>query len=182
MTENRYLKILISLLIPLVISFLFPYCSDPEQPANSTKNLLTIQDSVINYHKKVIHKEDQEIADYIQRYHWRVTTQSTGLRYMIYKHGTGAMVKSGKTVTINYSVSLLDGKLCYSSNTLGSREFQVGHGGVETGLEDGILLLREGDRAKFIVPSHLAFGLLGDQDKIPPLATLIYDVELIKLK
>jgi FKBP-type peptidyl-prolyl cis-trans isomerase len=39
-----------------------------------------------------------------------------------------------------------------------------------------------GDRAKFIVPSHLAFGLLGDQKMIPPQATLVYDVELINLK
>jgi FKBP-type peptidyl-prolyl cis-trans isomerase len=39
-----------------------------------------------------------------------------------------------------------------------------------------------GDRAKFIVPSHLAFGLLGDQNKIPQHATLVYDIELVKIK
>ena len=49
-------------------------------------------------------------------------------------------------------------------------------------LEEGILLLKEGDRAKFIIPSHLAFGLLGDMKKIPAKAVLVYDIELIKIK
>ena len=53
---------------------------------------------------------------------------------------------------------------------------------MEPGLEEGILFMCEGDRAKFILPSHRAFGLTDDQDKIPPKATLIYDVKLIKIK
>jgi len=48
-------------------------------------------------------------------------------------------------------------------------------------LEEGLLLLHQGDKAKFIIPSHLAYGLLGDQKQIPPGATLVYDVELIQL-
>ena len=39
--------------------------------------------------------------------------------------------------------------------------------------------MKVGDKAKFIIPSHLAFGLLGDENKIPKRATLVYDVELI---
>jgi len=50
---------------------------------------------------------------------------------------------------------------------------------VISGLEEGILYLSEGDKAKIIIPSHLGYGLLGDLDKnIPPKATLIYDIEL----
>jgi FKBP-type peptidyl-prolyl cis-trans isomerase FkpA len=77
---------------------------------------------------------------------------------------------------------LLNGDLAYSSGQTGPKEFEIGHGGVESGLEEGILLLHVGDHAKFIVPSHLAFGLLGDQNKIPQRATLVYDIELVKLK
>ena len=84
-------------------------------------------------------------------------------------------------MTISYEVRLINGNLCYSSAEKGPKEFTAGRGEVEVGIEEGILLMRVGDRAKFIVPSHLAFGLLGDQDKIPPQSTLIYDIELIKL-
>jgi FKBP-type peptidyl-prolyl cis-trans isomerase FkpA len=52
---------------------------------------------------------------------------------------------------------------------------------VEAGLEEGILLMHKGGKAKFILPSHLAFGLIGDQNKIPGKSTLIYDVNLIDL-
>ncbi|MGE5317418.1 MAG: FKBP-type peptidyl-prolyl cis-trans isomerase, partial [Chloroflexota bacterium] len=39
-----------------------------------------------------------------------------------------------------------------------------------------------GDHAKFVIPSHLGFGLIGDQNKVPPKSTLIYDIELLDLK
>jgi len=58
----------------------------------------------------------------------------------------------------------------------------VGHGGVESGLEEAVLLLHAGDKARIIIPSHLAYGLVGDDDKIPARATLIYEIELIELK
>jgi FKBP-type peptidyl-prolyl cis-trans isomerase len=79
-------------------------------------------------------------------------------------------------------VRLIDGSEIYSSDQSGNKEFVIGRGGVESGLEEGILLMRQGDRAKFIIPSHLGFGLLGDQDKVPPKSTLIYDLELLELK
>jgi len=100
---------------------------------------------------------------------------------MIYKHGSGERAVKGKKATIRYEVRLINGNLCYSSAQQGPKEFTIGHSGIEVGTEEGILLMHVGDRAKFIVPSHLAFGLLGDQDKIPPQSTLIYDIELLKL-
>ena len=110
-----------------------------------------------------------------------MTKTPTGLRYLIYKHGSGEKAMNGKKVTILYEIRLLNGNLCYSSAQLGPKEFTTGQGKFESGAEEGILLMKVGDRAKFIVPSHLAFGLLGDQDKIPPRSTLIYDIELLKI-
>ena len=51
---------------------------------------------------------------------------------------------------------------------------------IESGLHEGISYMKEGDRAKIIIPSYLAHGLIGDLDKMPPLATIIYDIRLIK--
>ena len=43
------------------------------------------------------------------------------------------------------------------------------------------MLLKEGDAARFILPPYLAFGLLGDENKIPPRSTIVYNVEMLKL-
>jgi FKBP-type peptidyl-prolyl cis-trans isomerase len=106
----------------------------------------------------------------------------SGLRYLIYENGNGRFADTGNVVMLNYTLTLLNGDTIYTSHKNGKKEFLVGKGNVESGLEEAILLLKEGDRAKIIIPSHLAFGLPGDGDKIPAKATLVYDLELIQLK
>jgi FKBP-type peptidyl-prolyl cis-trans isomerase FkpA len=172
----RYLSVVFSISLIVLGS-----CGNDPQPTQSSRNISMMDDSVVNYNKAVVKTEDQEIEDLIQRYGWNMVKTPTGLRYMIYKHGSGERAVKGKKVTISYEIRLINGNLCYSHSEKGPKEFIIGHGEVEVGMEEGILLMRVGDRAKFIVPSHLAFGLLGDQDKIPPKSTLIYDIELIKL-
>ena len=141
-----------------------------------------MSDSLVNYNRNVLLTEDQQIEDFISRYRWLMKNTGTGLRYLIYKNGQGEKAVKGKIAVIRFSLRLLNGNLCYSSDKDGLKEFKIGYGGVESGVEEGILLMRVGDRAKFIVPSHLAFGLLGDQNKIPQHATLVYDIELVKIK
>ena len=157
-------------------------CTNEPQPASTKGKPGNIGDSIISYNKAITKTEDQDIDDFISRYHWKMMKTGTGLRYMIYKHGTGPKAESGKTAVLKFEVRLLTGDLIYNSATEGLKEFVIGHGGVESGLEEGILLLKTGDRAKFIVPSHLAFGLLGDLKKIPQQATLVYDIEFIRQK
>jgi len=53
---------------------------------------------------------------------------------------------------------------------------------VESGLHEVMKYLREGDRAVVIIPSHLAFGLLGDLDKVPPFSTVVYDIYLAEVE
>ena len=176
---NRYFPFLPVLLLQLI---LYSSCSDQPQPTITTHYPGITSDSLVKYNRGVILKEDQQIEDFIARYGWKMKKTSTGLRYLIFKKGQGEKTGKGKIAVIRYSVRLLDGKLCYSSDKEGLKEFKIGYGGMESGVEEGILLIRVGDRAKFIVPSHLAFGLLGDQNKIPQHATLVYDIELVKIK
>lgn len=163
------------------ISVLLLGCSgNPDDRRNQVK--MISRDTLMEYNRGISRNEDQEIMDFVERYGWDMTTTSTGLRYMIYHRGEGPRAQKDKIAVCKYSVKLLNGNLLYSSEKDGVKEFRIGHGGVESGLEEGILLLRVGDKVKFIVPSHLAFGLLGDQNKIPPGATLVYDLELVNLK
>ncbi len=145
-------------------------------------NPLKYKEPLMKVNKKLVKSEEEQIDDFIQRYKWTMDKTGTGLRYMIYKNGSGKKAEQGKIVKFNYTVSLLNGDTCYSSQKEGAKIIDLGKDVTEAGLEEGILLLKTGDHAKFIIPSHLAFGLLGDRDKIPAKAALVYDIELLEVK
>jgi len=157
-------------------------CSNNEPDKKKTFTEKELKEPLLKANKKATLTEDQQIKDFIARSRWEMKETGTGLRYRIYESGSGEKAELGKIAIISYEVSLLNGKTVYSSDELGNKEFEIGRGGVEAGLEEGILLLRVGDRAKFIIPSHLAFGLLGDQNKISTKTTLVYDLKLLDLK
>jgi FKBP-type peptidyl-prolyl cis-trans isomerase FkpA len=102
--------------------------------------------------------------------------------YMIYQEGEGEQAVPGKEAKVEYTITLLDGTLCYSSDSTGAESFLIDRSEVESGLQEGIKHMRVGSRAKLIIPSHLAHGLIGDQEKIPPLETVVFDIHLLDLK
>lgn len=112
-----------------------------------------------------------------------VSKTPSGLRYQILEKGTGKKAEKGNTVSVHYEGMLADGKPFDSSYTRGNPiEFPVGMGRVIAGWDEGILLLQEGDKARFVIPSELAYGSRGAGGVIPPNATLIFDVELVSVK
>ncbi len=133
---------------------------------------------LMDANKELVALEQQDIENYMTRQGWDMVETGSGLRYLIYEHGNGRKVEEGLVVQCAYESGLLTGKKCYNSDNLGPKEFLVGRGGVESGLEEAVLLLREGDRVKIILPSHLAFGLVGDDDCIPKKAVIVYDLEV----
>ncbi|HBG69361.1 MAG: hypothetical protein A2W93_16090 [Bacteroidetes bacterium GWF2_43_63] len=126
--------------------------------------------------------EEVQIDDYIARNQWEMTKTGSGLRSMIYKAGQGRKVADKTIVRYHYKVNLINGTLCDESAKSGPKEIWIGHADVVSGLEEGLLLLREGDKAKFIIPSHLAYGWIGDSKTIPSRAVLIYDVEILQVR
>ncbi|HPB26160.1 MAG TPA: FKBP-type peptidyl-prolyl cis-trans isomerase [Bacteroidales bacterium] len=142
----------------------------------------TIKTSLVKVNKELTAREDRDIENYIQRHEWAMQKTGTGLRYQIYKKGAGAQPKDQDKVVISFVVSLINGVECYNSKNDGMKLFELGKAQVESGLEEGIKLMHAGDKAKLIIPSHLAFGFMGDDNKIPKRATLIYDVELVEIK
>lgn len=139
------------------------------------------KESLIRANKGLVTIDKERIEAFAERHQWEMATTETGLWYQIYEHGTGDSARNGLIASLKYTVSLLDGTLCYSSDSTGEKTFLIGQGGVESGLEEGILLMRCGDKARFIMPPHLAHGLPGDNDKIPPRSTIVYQVELLNL-
>jgi FKBP-type peptidyl-prolyl cis-trans isomerase len=127
-------------------------------------------------------KENDEIDQYIVRHKWTMIKTGTGLRYMITKQGSGELAKPKQMAKVNYRISLLDGTECYTSDKTGPREFMIAQDDIESGLHEGIQYLHVGDKAFFILPSYLAHGLVGDENKIPAKASVVYEIELLSLK
>jgi len=165
-----------------VLLFLFSCNQDGQQSHDTGQDSKAIEEQLLLANKQAVRVENEQIDSFVKRLNWQMTSTGSGLRYDIYFQGDGAKAEAGKLAVLKFTTQLIDGQEIYSSQSKGLKEFIIGQGGVESGLEEGILLLRVGDRAKFIIPSHLGFGLLGDQDKVPPKSTLIYDIELVALK
>jgi peptidyl-prolyl cis-trans isomerase A (cyclophilin A) len=107
----------------------------------------------------------------------------SGLRYQFIQRGDGKKAENGKTVAVHYEGSLDNGKVFDSSYPRKKPiEFRLGQGQVIEGWDEGIALLKVGDKARFVIPSHLGYGPSGAGGVIPPNANLIFDVELMDVK
>ena len=106
----------------------------------------------------------------------------SGLYYKITQHGNGKKPQAGQKVAVHYTGMLLDKSVFDSSYSRRQPlNFTVGVGQVIEGWDEGILLLHEGDKARLVIPSDLAYGASGAGGVIPPHAPLIFDVELVKV-
>jgi FKBP-type peptidyl-prolyl cis-trans isomerase FkpA len=137
----------------------------------------------VNQLSEQMHAWDQrrqrdEINQYIKSHHLEMQQTATGLSYMLMEKGKGELATAGQTVNVSYKIYLLDGTVCYSSETDGPKDVLIGQDNVEAGLHEGLQLMHVGDKMMFILPSQLAHGLTGDNAKIPALASVVFEVEL----
>jgi FKBP-type peptidyl-prolyl cis-trans isomerase len=135
------------------------------------------------------------IEDYLAEKNIKATKTESGLYYVIEQEGTGPEIESGDLAFVHYAGYLLDGTLFDSSikeiaqanNTYneqrdaqggyGPLEVSVGQGRVISGWDEGLALLKKGDKAKFFIPSTLAYGDR-DSGQIKANSVLIFDVEI----
>ncbi|MEN8447627.1 MAG: FKBP-type peptidyl-prolyl cis-trans isomerase [Cyanobacteria bacterium J06555_13] len=111
-----------------------------------------------------------------------VITTDSGLQYVIITEGDGAQAQAGNNVYVHYVGTLEDGTKFDSSRDRGQPfNFPLGAGRVIKGWDEGVALMKVGDRRKFIIPPELGYGARGAGGVIPPNATLIFDVELLRI-
>ncbi len=104
----------------------------------------------------------------------------SGLQYIDFAPGSGAVAKAGQKVTVHYTGWLKSGAKFDSSVDRGDPfEFHLGKGQVIKGWDEGVAGMRVGGRRRLIIPSDLGYGARGAAGVIPPNAVLIFDVELL---
>jgi FKBP-type peptidyl-prolyl cis-trans isomerase FkpA len=132
---------------------------------------------------------------YIKDHKLTVTPTASGLKYVVTKHGTGIKPLRGDSVYVNYVGRTARGKVFDTSIQTEAKaagiempgrpyepiKFVVGAGNVIPGWDEGLLLLSQGSKATFVIPSDLGYGEKGAGEDIKPFNTLVFDVELVKV-
>lgn len=113
----------------------------------------------------------------------KFVTSKTGLKYAVLKPGTGAVAKAGDPVQVHYTGWLQsDGKKFDSSRDRGEPiGFPLGQGSVIPGWDEGVAGMKVGEQRQLVIPANLGYGERGAGADIPPGATLVFDVELVKI-
>jgi len=145
---------------------------------NASEIFTTARSAAEQAAREAQEKADAAIADL------KAGAQKTesGLMYIVHEEGKGPKPAAGQNVKVHYELKLADGMVVDSSYSRGTPlEIPIGVGRVIPGWDEGIQLLNEGSKATLIVPSDLGYGPSGAGGVIPPNATLIFKVELVKV-
>jgi len=151
----------------------------PEAEKKKKVGIENLEEKIIDANKQIVRDESKDVALLLQRYGWEMESTGTGMYYAIESNEEGALLQKGDAVDIAYSISLISGEEVYSSKKEGFKTIKIEQSDEPTGLHELLKMMRVGDKAKAIIPSHLAYGILGDNKQIPPYATLIYRIEII---
>ena len=110
-----------------------------------------------------------------------VVTLPSGLQYQVLREGNGRKPAATDQVECHYEGTLINGQVFDSSYQRGQTA-TFGLNQVIAGWTEGLQLMQEGAKYRFFIPYHLGYGERGAGQSIPPYATLIFDVELVKVK
>jgi len=117
------------------------------------------------------------IEEYLKENNLTAQSTESGLRYVVEAEGTGNHPQLGDSVSVRYAGSLLDG----TEFDAGVYTFPLG-GQVIQGWNEGIPLLKKGEKGTLFIPSMLGYGPRGSGAVIPPNAVLKFEVELVDIK
>jgi FKBP-type peptidyl-prolyl cis-trans isomerase FkpA len=166
--------------IALFLTFALTSCEENEstyQP-NYHNNGESLEDSLIKANKYLLKKDKELIESYVKRRDWNIACTESGLWYEIFEKSSDTPIKAGNIVVYDYSLELLDGTVCYTSDSTGAEKIKIGQSGKESGLEEGLKMMKKGEKARFILPPHLAHGLIGNMDRIPQRSVIVYQIEV----
>lgn len=141
-----------------------------------------IRENNIQAHRDFLRKEVESIKSYIEERKLDVQRNGTGIFYKIDSLGSGPNPIMKDEVSYHYKISMLNGALLYQSPEGEAAKLRIDREDAEIGLHEALKMMRVGDKGLFILPSHRAFGVAGDQNKVPPFTALVYELELTDIQ
>jgi hypothetical protein len=170
-------------LLVIFFMFLLMSCSGGEEKRPYMgPRMNEIEASILKVNQYILKRNLDHIRGFIRRTGWDMKKTGSGLFYSLIKEGKGDFAENGKIISLNYTLKLIDGTLISSSDESGTLDFRIGQGGIPSGLEEAVLMTREGSEMRLILLPHLGYGNFGDTEKaIPPDAILLYEISVNKV-
>ncbi|NNC86783.1 MAG: hypothetical protein HKN75_11965 [Bacteroidia bacterium] len=163
-----------------LVCILFVACvNEPKEVEETTE--AELKEQLIKENKLFVEKENDRINSYIARHKYSMKETGTGLRYQIVEEAKGEKAKADDKVQIAFTSRIVDGEILVGEQNADTISVLIGKTEIPSGVNEAVQLLSEGEKGKFILPTHLAYGLTGDNDKVPPNAALIYNIHLLKI-
>lgn len=164
------------------------YFANKEQNDNVQKEKNKVAVEKMNALKEAEKKKQAEIEAQkekerqaqIEKEFANASETESGLKYIIIQEGTGNKPVATSNVKVHYTGMLLNGKI-FDSSVQRNQTIDFGLNQVIPGWTEGVQLMKEGAKYKFLIPSKLAYGERGAGGVIPPNADLIFEIELIKI-
>lgn len=155
---------LVLLLFSVVFSCKSPQARRPISISSGSEIKTSVQRN-----KKLVAREEASIKKIIQKDSSHLyLTSSNGFWYYYNKEVSRDTLKAkvGDLVNFNYNISTLGGKSIYTTEEIGTREYKMDQENIFSGMRQALKLLKPGETATFLFPSHKAFGYYGDRDRI----------------
>jgi len=131
--------------------------------------------------KQVLEKEQSQIKKFIQRKGGSFTESQTGVHYFIYsKENNQKYPVAGNRLSVQYGLKLLNGVEIKAKNT--TDQITLDYDDKESGLHEILKKMQLKEKAIIIIPSHRAHGLVGNDQDIPPVSSLVYDIQLLSIE
>ncbi|MDR2292605.1 MAG: hypothetical protein LBE11_03930 [Prevotellaceae bacterium] len=182
------------LILNIFFALLFFTACNSNKTDNSIKpkNTVNIRENIEKANKILIEKDKDKIESFLRRHNLQATFDDTGFWYAEIEKGKGTKIENGTLVVLQCTINLLDGTPCYAYNEDNPLIFVAGKSNelsetantqnVVSGLHSAILLTENQARYVFVFPPHLAHGIIGDGNNIPPRSILVYDIKVLDVQ
>ena len=170
---------IISFFLTIVI---FSCSSSKDEGSQDQYSPKQVREELVKMNQFQHAEEEDMIEAYIKRRSWLVERSGTGLRYVREDSVENRVFADEKDrVTYAYVCTKLNGDTLYNSATDGLGKTVIAYDRTIPGLHEALQTIALGEKATIIIPSHLAHGLHGDDKKVGPWETLVYQVEIIDI-
>jgi FKBP-type peptidyl-prolyl cis-trans isomerase len=192
---KKLLKIMIKFHTALnifLVSILLAACNNKTKNDYTPEVTVNVRENIEKANKILIEKDKDKIESFLLRHNLQATFDDTGFWFTEIEKGNGMKIQNGSLVALKCTINLLDGTVCYTYDEDQPLVFVVGKSNelsesanvqnAISGLHSALVFMENQSRYVLVFPPHLAHGVIGDGNNIPPRSILVYDIKVLDVQ
>ncbi|MDR1021973.1 MAG: FKBP-type peptidyl-prolyl cis-trans isomerase, partial [Prevotellaceae bacterium] len=156
-------------------------CGEPREQRPYAPAVSPNRQRLQEVNKYLNEKEQEILQSYVKRQQLDMRQSGMGYFYQVVEESKGSQISAGDVALLHGRIFLIDGTPCYTYSEQRPLEVAVGSFSGITALNTALPGIRQGSHVRLVIPTYLAFGLLGDGDKVPPRSPLVCDFFVAKV-